>query len=484
MSRYSPKLLILWVGFVLRTWNLGAASLWIDEVVTANRVHFSFADSLGSIIGAGNQVPFYYLLMRSFPTYNEFLLRLPSAFAGMLSIALIMLIAADLYHDQTVTLLAGALLAFSPMHIWLSRMARAYALLIALSLLVSYLFIDMLETNPSRPKWIAFVLGSTATYLTHYFGLILLFTQLVFLLVCRRATSRFKRCWIVVQCIAVAPFLLWFLPLAIIDLLKPGHLIGKGTGWVPHPHALDLLLTFSNMAIGYDGSRLWGYLPGLLAALTLLCNGLIHTFRRANTWNLYWFTLAIPLPLIVYLVSGVKPLYVDRYFSIGLPAVLMLMVASWQRLPCSALRWLTVGTILLTEVSSVGFTLQKGRDEKTDWRGLAAYVRISYQPGDSILFEAKHVREPFEYYFGTLDDSAVQTLSEPAGPGVSLSVRLWAVYPDPRADVHRQGALPDFDPFSPGVSQMGDWLIEHRTTIFEQRDFNGIKLFLIGTEKP
>ena len=484
MSRYSPRILILWAGFMLRTWNLGAASLWIDEVVTADRVHSSLADSLGSIIGAGNQVPFYYLLMRSFPTCNEFLLRLPSAFAGTLSIALIMLIAAHLYHDQTVTLLAGALLAFSPVHIWLSRMARAYALLIALSLLVSYLFIDMLETNRPRPKWIAFVLGSAAAYLTHYFGLILLFTQLVFLLVCRRANARFKRRWIVAQCIAVAPFLLWFLPLAIIDLLNPGHLIGKGTGWVPHPHAVDLLLTLSNMAVGYDGSGSWGYLPGLLAASILLGVGLIYIFRRANTWNLYWFALAIPFPLIVFLISAIKPLYVDRYFSIGLPAVLLLMVSGWQRLPYSALRWMTVGTILLTQVSSVGFTLQQSRDEKTDWRGLATYIRNSYQPGDSVLFEAKHLREPFEYYFGTIDENAIQTLSERADSGVSFSTRLWAVYPNPRTDVHRQGALPDFDPFSPGVSQMGDWLIEHRTAIIEQHDFNDIKLFLIGAKEP
>jgi mannosyltransferase len=482
MSRYSLRLLILWAGFALRTWHLGAASLWIDEVVTANRAHSFLADSLGSIIGAGNQVPFYYLLMRSFPTHNEFLLRLPSALAGTLSIALIMLIADRLYRDQSLTLLAGALLAFSPLHIWLSRMARSYALLIALSLLVSYLFIDLLEGNPSRPKWIAFTLSSAAAYLTHDFALILIVAQLVVLLVCQRATPHFKRRWIVAQCIAVAPFLLWFLPLIIIDLMYSGHLIKAA--WIPQPHWSDLLLTFGNMAAGYDGSPSSGYLPALFAAAILLGIGMIATFRRANRWNLYWIALAIPLPLIVYLASAVKPLYVDRYFSIGLPAVLLLMVFGWQRLPHAALRWLMVGIILLTETISVGLALEQGRDERTDWRGLAAYVRDSYQPGDVILFEADHLREPFEYYYGTIDENAMQSLSEDNEPDVSLYTRLWAVYSNPHTNVHRQGALPDFDPFSPGVSPMGDWLIAHQTAIIEREDFNGIELFLVRAYQP
>jgi mannosyltransferase len=477
MSRYSPKLLIFWAGFALRTWHLGAASLWIDEVVTANRAHYPLADSLGSIIGAGNQVPFYYLLIRSFPTHTEMLLRLPSAFAGTLSIALIMLIAARLYHDQTVTLLAGALLAFSPFHIWLSRMARSYALLIALSLLVSYLFIDLLEGSQSRPKWIAFVLSSAAVYLTHDFALILIFAQLVVLLVHQRATPHFTRRWIVAQGIAVAPFLLWFLPIIIIDLLHPGHLIKAA--WIPQPHWNDLLLTFSNMAAGYDGSPSWDYLPALFAAAILLGGGLIATFRRADKWSLYWFTLAIPLPLIVFLASAVKPLYVDRYFSIGLPAVLLLIVSGWRRLPRTTLRGLLVGIILLTETSSVGFTLERGRDERTDWRGLAAHVRDSYQPGDGVLFEADHLREPFAYYSGTIDENVMPSLSEDDGLDVSTFARLWAVYPNPHTNVHRQGELPDFDPFSPGVSPMGDWLIAHQTAIIQREDFNGIELFLV-----
>jgi mannosyltransferase len=482
MSRYSPKLLILWAGFALRTWHLGVASLWIDEVVTANRAHSSLADILGSIIGAGNQVPFYYLLMRSFPTYHEFLLRLPSALAGTLSIALIMLIAERLYHNQSLTLLAGVLLASNPLHIWLSRMARSYALVIALSLLVSYLFIDLLEGHQSRPTWIAFILSSAAAYLTHDFALILIVAQMVVLLVFQRATSDVTRRWIIAQCIAVAPFLLWFLPLIIIDLFHPGHLIEAA--WIPQPHWSDLLLTFSNMATGFDGSPSWAYLPALIATALLLGVGLLATFRRADKWNLYWFALAIPLPLIVFLASAIKPLYVDRYFSIGLPAVLLLMVSGWQRLPRTALRWLSVGIILLTETSSVGFTLERSRDERSDWRGLAAYVRNSYQPGDGVLFEADHLREPFAFYYGAIDEIAMPSLSGGDVPGISPFSRLWAVYPNPHTNVHRQGTLPDFDPFAPGVSPMGDWLIAHQTTIIEREDFNGIELFLVRASQP
>ena len=478
------QVLILWVGFVLRTWHLGAASFWIDEVVTANRVHRPLINSLGSIVGAGNQVPFYYLLLRGFPTSNELLLRLPSAFAGTLSIALIMLIAAHLYHDHRLTLLSGALLAFNPLHIGLSRMARSYALLIVLSLLASYLFIQLLGNNQSRPKWIVFVLSSAAAYLTHYFGLILLFAQFAFLLLSQYVPSHFKRHWLVAQCTAIAPFLLWFLPVVIIDLFRPGQLIGKGVAWIPAPHWSDLPLTFGNLAVGYDGSsRL--FIPGFLAAMILLITGWFYTLRRADTecsWNLYWFALAVPLPLVAFLASPIKSLYVDRYFSIGLPAILLFIVYGWKHFPYPALGRVLVMIILMTGAGASSAALQPGHIEKADWRDLAAYLQKVYRPGDGILFQADHLREPLEYYFGT-GSIQVLTLSEKDALDFSELHRLWVVYPNPYIDVHRQGALPDFDPFTPGAGPMGDWLIAHRTAIIAQHDFNGIKLFLILTEK-
>jgi uncharacterized membrane protein len=479
-------ILILWAGFALRAWNLGAASLWIDEVVTANRAKFPLKDSLGSIMMAGNQVPFYYLLLRGFPTHNEMLLRLPSAFAGTISIALVMLTADRLYRNERLAVLAGALLAFNPLHIWLSRMARSYTLLLALSLLASYAFLEILRGERSRTVWTLFILSSAAAYLTHYFGLILLFAQLAFLLVYRRANWYVISRWAAAQFTAITPFLLWFLPLVLIDLFYPGTLIGKGVSWIPQPHLSDLPLTLGNMAVGFDGSQSWTFLPALFAAAILIATGLIYAFRRTDIY-LYWFLLAISLPLAVFVVSTIKPLYVDRYFSIGLPAVLLLMLYGWQRLRYAALRWVLVGIILLTGAGSVLFILRQGADEKTDWRGVAAYIRQTHRPGDGLLFEASHLREPFEYYFGTdnMDALRPMTLSEAGNfglPAMPKLARLWVVYPNPYIDTHRQGALPDFDPFAPGASRMGDWLIEHRTAIIAQRDFNGIKLFLLSME--
>ena len=76
--------LIVTVALVLRTWNLGGASLWTDEALTALRAHAPIQESLASIMATGNKTPVYFWSLRFFPNSTDALLRLPSALLGLL----------------------------------------------------------------------------------------------------------------------------------------------------------------------------------------------------------------------------------------------------------------------------------------------------------------------------------------------------------------------------------------------------------------
>nr|MBP8974772.1 hypothetical protein [Anaerolineae bacterium] len=100
-------LLIMVIGLVLRLWNLGSASLWTDEVLTAIRAQAPFRESLKSIMSSGNQTPVYFLSLRLFPNSTETLLRLPSALFGLLGVALLMAVTLRLYRNPEMALWAG-----------------------------------------------------------------------------------------------------------------------------------------------------------------------------------------------------------------------------------------------------------------------------------------------------------------------------------------------------------------------------------------
>jgi len=61
---------------------------------------------------------------------------------------------------------------------------------------------------------------------------------------------------------------------------------------------------------------------------------------------------------------------------------------------------------------------------------------------------------------------------------------VWVIYRNPIEDVHRVGAMPDFDPFDPTLSPMGEWLSERRSQVVAQRKFNGVRILLLDPSQP
>ena len=140
-------LLILLAAFGLRLYQLGAQSLWYDETVS---VHLAGKPVAALVAHTAGDIhpPGYYVLLRgwlllfSYPTGHadpdghglEFSAALLSLAFGMALIPLIYVLGRSLY-DEPTALLAAALTAVSPFHIWYSQEVRMYTLGAALGLI-------------------------------------------------------------------------------------------------------------------------------------------------------------------------------------------------------------------------------------------------------------------------------------------------------------------------------------------------------------
>ena len=93
----------------------------------------------------------YYFFLHGWMELGQspFVVRFPSVVFGLLTLCLVFRIARELF-DLRVGLLATALAAISPFHIWYSQEARMYSLLRPLTLLSVYLFIKAREDR----KWL------------------------------------------------------------------------------------------------------------------------------------------------------------------------------------------------------------------------------------------------------------------------------------------------------------------------------------------
>jgi uncharacterized membrane protein len=121
-----PILLLVTAALLLRFANLGGKSLWIDEGYSVYRSTLPAA-AIWSSVDEPIHPPLYYLLLHYWPyRQSEFGIRLPSALASSLTVAVLYLIAAR-RSNRRLAISCAALLAVSPMDIWYAQEARMFA---------------------------------------------------------------------------------------------------------------------------------------------------------------------------------------------------------------------------------------------------------------------------------------------------------------------------------------------------------------------
>jgi mannosyltransferase len=186
---------------------LGSQSFWVDETITARLVASSFSDMIGALPSSESAPPLYYVLAwgwaRAFGS-GEAALRSLSALLGTLTVPVAYAAGQALVSRRT-GLFAAALATVSPLLVWYSQEARAYALFIFLSA-VSLLFFARALDEPSRRSLGWWAGTSALALLTHYFAAFLVAAEAVFLLHRhRRRDVYLSTMAVVVVGLAVAP---------------------------------------------------------------------------------------------------------------------------------------------------------------------------------------------------------------------------------------------------------------------------------------
>ena len=137
---------IVWIcGTFLRFYGLSSESLWFDEffslkAATENNLWTLLTTSIDAL-----HPPLYYVLLRInilLLGNEDWVLRIPSAIFGSLSIVSIFFLGKKLYTEKE-GLVAAFILAFSSYAIFYSQEVRSYSLFLLLSIWSVYFLIDI-----------------------------------------------------------------------------------------------------------------------------------------------------------------------------------------------------------------------------------------------------------------------------------------------------------------------------------------------------
>jgi mannosyltransferase len=474
----SRILLLTLIGFALRVAFLGRQSLWYDEAFSLAVARAEPSVFWAALLSDGVHPPGYYLLLReslAFFGTSEFALRFLSSVAGTLAVPLMWRLGRALRNERW-GLAAGLLLALNPFALWYAQEARMYSLLLCLTIAGGYAFWKLI-TRPTPARWLWLTLISALSFAVHYFALISSLAQFVYLVVNLRRTHRSLRWWVSAQAVAFLTFLPW----AVAIATREGR--NFGIGWIHPPTLLDLPLTLSNLALALsDPASPWTWVGLLLlvAAAGIGAVSLTKPYPISNLQSLFFssgFFSRWPSP-------GSSQcdflMYVDRFFIICLPPVLLLMSST---ISLSSAR-LARSTITVLVVASALACLRLWLDPhflKEDWRAAASYVQAAEKPGDALVMRDFQTGISFGYYYrGELKAQAaainqqITPLDELAGG----ADRLWLVYRRPFEATHELAASWPFRWQDDQEPSARTWLMSHQAALVREETFPGVYVVL------
>lgn len=409
---------IIACALALRLNQLGVASLWADEGLTAWLVELPFIEMLKMQKRIEMTPPLYNCLMYVWAGLfgtSEPALRLPSVLLGVASVFLIFRLGQSLYDART-GVFAAALLALSPYHIGYSQEARSYSLLVFLSLWSCWSLSQLMrQLTPWRR--ISYVLVTTAMLYTHLYAVFVVLAQVVAFLLVRPWMRERLAIGLRDGALLLLGVGLLYVPWMWVTVIWL-RTIGDGKLWITWNGWETIVFTYSYYAGGF-------VLLTLLAALALL-GVRRYGSRRFGTWLCVGLLVAcVVLP--VAMSRFWRPFFVDRYGIVALMGLYLLAAAGIAlRHRLAAVTMAVLLGLMLPGAVRVGTSAYWKR---TDWRTLGATLQEHADAHDVLVLDLSYAEFVLTYYLQRPDLYSVQ------GPKLDMDglyareplARVWVV---------------------------------------------------------
>jgi hypothetical protein len=355
--------------------------------------------------------PLYFLITHFFLHIgdNDFLLRLPALFFGVLGVSATYALGARLF-GRAEGLVGAFLLCVSSLHVRYSQDARFYSLLAFLSLLSLYFLYRAFSDN-RRIWWISFVACTVLNVYNHLFSLLVLLSQVVFMgglwignsLMARREHFAITQLTVpahqadcahdkrknLAALVSLAIIVVLYGPM--IPHLLRGLTSRKGLGGMATP---GISLTPSFLAQVLEA---WGSGPGfaLLVFLIPFIIGLVACVRtrRTQVWLAFsWLVVPFAVLFLLPAKHGFRP----RYVLFMLPLYLIFIARGLTFLSDVVDNWLERRRVRRTGVflalSSVVLVLASWpalqayyTEQRSDWKAVADLLTRSFSSGEVIV---------------------------------------------------------------------------------------------------
>mgnify|MGYP006277602977 CR=1 FL=1 len=444
VSRYRWALLLILAAILLRFVDLGRQGLWIDEMCTWNDAHAPYERIFNTVHEA---VFLLEKLSLSIGGNNEYFLRLPSAFGGLMAVIFMYLLARLLYEDKRTAIYALVLIAFSPINIYYSQDSNYYGLMMgftALSLYFMFLFVRKLN-----PLWlIPYGISAYINYKVHMANILVIGVQILtislFLLTSKRfrvyGVNLFRK--VTQNKVALAAsaaallIILIFGGVRFLNFFK--RMAFRSYGDAPVTENLELTPRFFyTLAMDYGVAFQQYKIHVVILTLFVIgffLFGLIYSLRKRSYFGLF-VLFSWTLPFIAIYIKKVGHFYHCRYTSFIVPGFLIIVACGIRQIELffrkkfgdKAGRASLIAMFLLIFAGIAPNLLRYYTGQKQDWKGAVVYLEKNLEPGEVVTSNIYCNFSSLQFYFKYLEmdpDPVIQLSGEFRGAALSRLVRL------------------------------------------------------------
>lgn len=404
-KQFLPFLL---TGAFLRLFLIWRPPLWYDENFTLLVSRLPFERMLAAVAGDVHP-PLWYLITWGMDHLGgpAWLIRLPAALIGILSLYVFWILLQDLAISTRVQYVAMGLFVISPAMIYYSQEGRMYSLLALLVMIAFH--------SAWFGKWGRFTLSAIAMYYTQVYAVFYLAAIVLAVLIRERGQWRpLLKTGLIVS--------LAGLPWSFVTLSQMNNI--EGNYWISQDNPGSLVYTLTRLFFAWSLSgdfETWGLIAVifLFAALTV---AIVYVIRKKQAGMMPIFIMTFAPPLLALIASWIwQPVLLHRPLIGILPFmfILLAMPVDWiLRDPFRSA--FAIGFILpIMGAALIGVYTADVRQSDQD--GLN-YILSNWQPGDIIYHYSDGTYVNWTPYLGDL--AQYQYMQYPCAPTLgSLSMQ-------------------------------------------------------------
>jgi len=397
-------LLTIALAFALRIYGLEHQDFWFDEAATSFIATRSYSEILSHIREEAvlEHPPLYYILIHPWlglAGQSEFSYRFFSVIFGVLLPPLLYRFGRLLF-DTRVALLSALIATISPFQIYYAQEARMYTLTAFWGLLSIYFLSWALASN-RRIAWAALGLADAIGIGIHYYFVLVVVSQAIFLLLTYKIHKRMLVKWILFHVSFFLFGLIWFLSshrLQVVFADFASRPLGMGRSWAEVAACWLALVIGPRSRSVRAGLLSLPFVPLFVLGATgayQLSPGKVDAIspKARGTLLLVYTTVS---PLVALLVPH---LFLARYLSTVSPALCLLPALGLRVLRRRTAVLFGISLAFLVAVNVYSLTNYYTGFVKSEYGTMVQVIETASQPGDGIVLDSPWQYVLFKHYY-------------------------------------------------------------------------------------